>query len=377
MKKSFLFKILTAAVLLFSTISCKKDGLEQMAPPAGGGGGVKAPNLTITTVKGPNTEACGGFLWQVKFTLNKPSAKGGWIVQKITYDQVVIKCPNAPFINKKITYYEAWRVTAGTSGDSERLAGKFNFDDQYSSPNYPDTKGSTTITGKVAFFEDLQLPAAFKKNNPDTYAGGLPSTTDKPDFWTEENAADHNLSYAWNCCEAGHVPVLVTTPNDPKPVVHIPGDTSRLDFTGKLIAKIPSWLNGYPPTAAMQLVNIARQVQNSTNPQSLHNSLVNYESLFAHASDYDEQMSKVYLMLRVMYQLPQQIDKSNAKTFGGWIHPSVTTGSIYNMAWPVVATQSQSGWQVSVSEFTGFIGRGYNAAAELDYFNASFPKRNL
>jgi len=375
MKKSLFVKLFTAAFLFFATIGCKKEGLENAPAPGGGGG--NNPNLTIETVEGPKKDPCGGFMWRVKFNLNKPSAKGGWIVQKITYDQLVIKCPNTPYINKKVTYYEAWRVAPGTSGDSERLAGKYTFDDQYSSPNFPDTRGSTSITGQVKFFEDLQLPASFKKNNPDTYAGGLPATTDKPDFWTDDNTAAHNLSYTWNCCDPGNVPVLVTTPNTVKPEVVKPADTSRLDYTGKLIVKLPSWIYGYTPTAAMQLVNISRQVQQSTNPAALHNSLVIYESVFANSSQYDENMSKVYLMLRVLYQLPQQMEKANAKSFGGWTHPCVGDGSVYNMAWPVAATQSPSGWQVNVSEFTGFIGRGYNAAAELDYFNASFPKRNL
>lgn len=375
MKKSLFVKLFTAAILFFATIGCKKEGLENVPAPGGGGG--NNSNLTIVTVAGPKKDPCGGFMWQVKFELNKPSAKGGWIVQKITYDQLVIKCPNTEFINKKVTYYEAWRVAPGTSGDSERLAGKFNFDDQYSSPNYPDTKGKTTITGQVKFFEDLQLPASFKKNNAETYAGGLPATKDKPDFWTDENTASHNLSYTWNCCDPADVPVLITTPNTEKPVQVIPADTSRLDYTGKLIAKLPSWIYGYTPTAVNQLVNISRQVQQSTSPAALHNSLVNYEHVFANSSQYDEYMSKAYLMLRMMYQLPQEIEKSNAKSFGGWTHPSIGDGSIYNMAWPVFVTQSPSGWQVNVSGFTGFIGRGYNAAAELNYFNASFPKRNL
>jgi len=121
MKKSLIVKLFTAAILFFATIGCKKEGLENNGAPAGGGG--KA-NLTIETVSGPDKEPCGGFKWQVKFNLNNPSPKGGWIVQKVTFERNVIKCPNTAFINDKVTYWEAWRVAAGTSGDSERLAGK-------------------------------------------------------------------------------------------------------------------------------------------------------------------------------------------------------------------------------------------------------------
>src|SRR5256885_885384 len=108
MKKTFLFSVLIAAFLVFSTVGCKKDGMDAgpAAGPAGGGGG--KPNLTITTVSGPEKEDCGGFKWQVIFTLNNPSPKGGWIVQEIEYDQVVIQCPDAEIINKKVHYWEAW-----------------------------------------------------------------------------------------------------------------------------------------------------------------------------------------------------------------------------------------------------------------------------
>lgn len=369
MKKTFLFTIITAAFLLFSTAGCEKEGL---APVAGGGGG-KA-NLTIETVSGPDKEDCGGFDWKVKFNLNDASAKGGWIVQKITYDQLVIKCPETEFINKKITYWEAWEVAAGAKGDKERLAGKFTFDDQYSSPNYPDTKGNTTITGEVKFFEGLALPAAFKKGNKDTYAGDLPATTDKPDFWDAANTAAHNLSYIWNCCTATGIHLLTTTPDQPKYAPKTTGDSNMLDNTGKLIYRLRSWEY---LTTSTELVNTARQVQNTTSPSSLRNSLVNYERTFAGTSEYVAQMSKIYLLLRVMYQLPQALNSNNAKTFGGWIHPSIGTGSTYNMSWPVSATQLPAGIVVNVDKYRGFIGRGYNAAAELDYFNENFQRRNL
>lgn len=374
MKKTFLFTVLTAAFLLFSTVGCKKEGLDNGGAPAGGG---NKPNLTIETVSGPDKEDCGGFKWRVKFTLNNASAKGGWIIQKLTYDQVVIKCPDVPFINKKITYWEAWRVSPGAKGDSERLAGKYTYDDQFSSPNFPDTKGTTTITGNVKFFEGLELPANFKRGNDSTYAGGLPATTGKPDFWTEDNTAEHNLTYGWNCCDAGGIHLLTTTPSQPRVVENVIPDTSRLDYTGKLIYRVRAWDYVTIPTTSLDLVNTARQVQNTTTPATLRNVLVNYENVFAGTSDYVAQMSKVYLMLRVMYQLPQEMNSSNARTFGGWIHLNIGTGNSYNMSWPVSATQSPSGWQVGIANYMGFVGRGYNAAAELDYFNSNFPKRNL
>jgi len=377
MKKTFLFSILTAAFLLFSTVGCKKEVMDGGAPaPAGGGGG--KPNLTITTVNGPANDPCGGFKWQVIFTLNNPSPKGGWIVQEIEYDQVVIQCPNTEIINKKVHYWEAWQVAPGTNGDAERLAGKYTYDDQYSSPNFPDTRGHTSITGKVKFFEGLDLPASFKKNNDSTYAGGLPATTGKPDFWNTDNAADHNLSISWNCCNGNTDWAMTHTPDDVVVPEHaLPGDITTLDPSGKLITALPTWIYSSYPATSVQLVNVAKQLQMTTTPATLHNTLVNYEKTFAHASDYVEQMSKVYLVLRVMYQLPQEMNSSNAKVFGGFIHPSIGSSSAFNMSWPISATQSPQGWQVSISGYRGYMTRAYDAAAELDYFNSNFPKRNL
>ena len=170
---------------------------------------------------------------------------------------------------------------------------------------------------------------------------------------------------------------MTHTPDDVVNDHALPGDIATLDPSGRLIAALPTWtFNSYPITSA-QLVNVAKQLQMTTTPATLHNSLVNYEKTFAHASDYIEQMSKVYLVLRVMYQLPQEINSSNAKVFGGWIHPSVGNNSGFNMSWPVSATQSPSGLQVSIQGYLGYMTRAYDAAAELDYFNSNFPKRNL
>ncbi len=373
MKKTFLFSVLTAAFLLFSTVGCKKEGMD--APPAGAGGGGK-PNLTIKTVNGPKKDPCGGFTWQVIFTLNNPSPKGGWIVQEIDYERVVIECPDNQIINEKVHYWEAWHVAAGAAGDEERLAGKFTYDDQFSSPDFPNTRGHTTITGKVKFFEGLELPATFKKNNDSTYAGGLPATTGKPAFWNTDNTADHNLSILWNCCNNQTINAMTHTPDDVATDHALPGDISTLDPSGKMIAMLPAWTYSSYPATSMQLVNVAKQLQLTTTPATLHNSLVNYQNTFANASDYVEQMSKVYLVLRVMYQLPQQMSSNNAKVFGGWIHPSTGSAS-FNMSWPISATQSASGWQVSISGYRGYMTRGYDAAAELDYFNSNFQKRNL
>jgi hypothetical protein len=196
MKKTFLFTLITATFLLFSSAGCKKEGFEIPV--------TNKPNLTIENVAGPDIEECGGFKWDVKFNLNEASKAGGWIIQKITYKRNVINCPNVPFLNDDITYWEAWRVAAGAKGDSDRLAGAFNYDDRYSSPNFPNTKGNTTVTGEVRFFEGINLPAGFVKNNNKTYAGGLPATTDKEPHANPSRPQQHRCSSSHLTCPAYH-----------------------------------------------------------------------------------------------------------------------------------------------------------------------------
>ncbi len=376
MKVKLLLPILLSAFLLFSNTSCKKE-FGDAAPgvaPAGSNA-----NLTMETVEGPKKDPCGGFDWKVKFTLKETSKKGGWIVQQLTRDASIFTCPGGIVEHTKLTYWEAWHVMPGTKGDSATLAGLYNFDDEFREPSHPSTYGTVTFTGEVKFFEDLDLPATFIRNNKATYAHSLPSTTAKPDFWSDKETAPHSLTTTWNCCDGNSITSLETTPTvENKTIAVIKIDSSKLDNTGKMILQIPDWTTGYYTEASQQLVNIARQVQNTTSPTGLRNSIIKFENAVAGTTNALGQESKIYLLLRVMYQLPQSMNINQVQVFGSWLHPDIgKNNSTFNLAWPVFATQSPSGLQVSVANFTGFDGRGYNAVGEYDYFNTNFQQRNL
>ena len=45
-----------------------------------------------------------------------------------------------------------------------------------------------------------KLPATFIKQNPDTRAEDLPSTTKEPDFW-DGSGTTHNLTVTWDCTD--------------------------------------------------------------------------------------------------------------------------------------------------------------------------------
>ncbi|MFH1160741.1 MAG: hypothetical protein V1733_07320 [bacterium] len=97
----------------------------------------------MVNVKGPTKYACGGYIWEVKFSLAKPSPKGGYIIQEIsTKRKATINCPKV-YKDIDITFYEAWKVNAGKS---------------------------------VSYYI---------QNNPKTLAGELPSTLTKPAGWDD------------------------------------------------------------------------------------------------------------------------------------------------------------------------------------------------
>ena len=63
--------------------------------------------------------------------------------------------------------------------------------------------------------------------------------------------------------------------------------------------------------------------------------------------------------------------------YGGWIHPNVGSSTSYNLSWPVAATANPTGLQLNVAGYTGYIGRTYDAAGEMDYFTSHFSRRSL
>lgn len=249
-------------------------------------------------------------------------------------------------------------------------------DDEFISPDNPGSDGSLNVTGEVRFFENLKLPATFKQNNPRAFAGILHATDVQPAFWVNQNLVPHNISTEWFCCDGKKPTTFQSVPTvNGLNIPGTPADTNKLDYTGKLIQQIPSWLDGYDSSKAKKLYDLARQI--SYLPYTdLRASLQTYYNVFARAEGSTEALSKVYLLLRVLYILPEAADVNTVKVFGGFINPDVEqSATAFNVSWPVKATGYG---KITVSgKFEGYIGAPYDAVAEADYFNSSFPRRLL
>jgi hypothetical protein len=83
--------------------------------------------------------------------------------------------------------------------------------------------------------------------------------------------------------------------------------------------------------------------------------------------------SGLYVVLRLLFELPEAYPLAEAKVFGGWVHPTIGRDP-FNLSWPVhVDVERRS---VEVDTFRGYHGKGYDALGEYDWFGTSFPIRS-
>lgn len=90
-----------------------------------------------------------------------------------------------------------------------------------------------------------------------------------------------------------------------------------------------------------------------------------------------ERASGLYLLFRVLFELPPDgMDRAKVSAFGGWLHPSIGESGPYRISWPVEAAVEQGRVVVTIDRFTGYSGKGYDAAAEFDFLRANFTFRD-
>ena len=158
------------------------------------------PNGMITATKLSQTNlGLGGFQVKFRFELSKPAPADGYIVQNVIYNKDI---DGQQPIHK--VFWEAWFVKSGQTketGDAE-----YGYTDAAEEPRHPRTTGTVSVTGQIKFFlktvtGDLGDPAAtpivlanmatgWENNNDETFAGVLPSTVTRPQWWN--NVPDNN-----------------------------------------------------------------------------------------------------------------------------------------------------------------------------------------
>jgi len=154
-------------------------------------------DVAITNVMGPKDRGRGGYDWKVWFSVGKAAANDGWVIQEYDGDADRRKADGKSDAHKAYHYWEAWELKKGKTVTIWQDGKLDDNDDEYWwDPEPEKTKGTNSVKGKVKFYEGA-LPGDFKKENPDTIAHILPSTTKKPPFW-DGAGTRHDLTATWD-----------------------------------------------------------------------------------------------------------------------------------------------------------------------------------
>jgi len=88
-----------------------------------------------------------------------------------------------------------------------------------------------------------------------------------------------------------------------------------------------------------------------------------------------ESESKPFLLMRVMFDLPEVVSQQSRLIFKGWVNwPQPDSQGNVSMAWPL---SWRSGRPELVAAYEGSEGKPYSAAAEYRYLRQHFPYRRL
>jgi len=330
--------------------------------------------LSVINVKGPTKYACGGYIWAVKFSLAKPSPKGGYIIQEITTKRkATVNCPRY-YTEVDITFYEAWKVNPGESVSyyiQNNPDDPEEYDDMFGCNSWDKSEGFEVTTGKLGFFEEFKMTADWYSNNPKTLAGSLPSTLTKPSGWDDAPTASHNISTDWKCCDE----ITGTLTTDPA-VPEIKGKILT-PVGGKFfehVEPIKSWTNDTAYNANDNMFLLQQAIQLSVlSDNEIRTGVQAYTDYY---KGHPDGLSKLFLILRVIYNVPDSMPIDQAKSYGGWIKPvAELTGPYYKISWPL-ATDPQ-GHPIVNYLYMGYLGAPYDASSELEYFISTFGRRQL
>jgi hypothetical protein len=173
------------------------------------------PKLTFSVQGGPTPTDCGGFNWQIGWTVrNASSSTNGVIVQKVEIVRDVKDCANnaVPYTAGQglnpgwYPMWEAWYVNGGAVTPA---VGAVN-DIYGQSPLGDRTKGSTSVRGTAEYYDGATLPSSFTVTNAPP-AWSLPMTTTQPTIAGGTGPVDHSLTATWDCCRTDKTTSITTS----------------------------------------------------------------------------------------------------------------------------------------------------------------------
>jgi hypothetical protein len=120
-------------------------------------------------------------------------------------------------------------------------------------------------------------------------------------------------------------------------------------------------------------INAARLLQKS-DPQTVARALVRFLDE-AHDSDAVKNETRVFLLLRLVFDLPTRAPVPERRVFKGWTNwPDPDSEGSVNLSWPV---SLRAGRPRLLARYEGSDGPRYGAVEEYRYLLARYPFRSL
>lgn len=143
------------------------------------------------------------------------------------------------------------------------------------------------------------------------------------------------------------------------------------------IRQVAPWnaTTNYDARAWRRLIDVARQAC-SAESNVVDLALSEYFDDSVKNVSWDDS-SRAFLLLRVMFDLPENADLTNCFTSRSWMKGArleINADGTANLAWPLVWNNGQP---YLVHRAEGYSGRPYRPALEYRYLLRTYPKRNL
>ena len=111
------------------------------------------------------------------------------------------------------------------------------------------------------------------------------------------------------------------------------------------------------------------------NDEDITELLEDIQHQFTNNPDGDQLQSKLFILLRLLFDIPVTGDVSARMSFKGWENwPSVDKSGQVNLTWPVAWKDNQPYLE---NPFEGSLGKPYALTIEYAYFKDLYPYRTI
>ncbi|KPK76342.1 MAG: hypothetical protein AMJ79_07005 [Phycisphaerae bacterium SM23_30] len=151
--------------------------------------------------------------------------------------------------------------------------------------------------------------------------------------------------------------------------------------TEKYLVNMFSSLEPWPSSGAITengwqyYIQVAKTVQ-KTDPEVVKESLDNFIYASLEEQILNEEESKIFLLMRVIFDLPEDAPKSKLRSYKGWSNWQLSElpNNRVNLSWPIKWDGHKPRL---ISYYEGSMGIPYQASLEYEYLKKNYKFRDL